>query len=89
MDEIRLLKMGKEYEKASEYAVHSYSKRLIELYALNTDKESEKLERRADLLAYQGASLDDFRKYRTMCTDKEWSEDRLKIIDSRAEADDT
>ena len=87
-DEIRLLILGKEYEKESEYTVHSYSRRLIELYALNTDKESEKLERRADLLAYQGASLEDFREYRSMCNDEEWSEDRLKIIDSRTEVDD-
>lgn len=86
-EEISLLKLGKEYDKDSEYTVHSYSKRLIELYAQNKDKESEKLERRADILANQGASLEDFRAYRAMCTDKEWSEERLKIIGFRKDID--
>lgn len=63
MEEIRLLKLGKEYEKDSEYTLHSYSKRLIELYALNKDRKSEKQERRADLLANQSASLEDVKAY--------------------------
>ncbi len=86
-EEIRLLKLGLEYEKDSAHTMHSYSKRLIELYALNNDKEAEKSERRADLFANQGASLEDFRSYRAMCTAEEWSEDRLKIIVSRKDID--
>ena len=86
-EEIRLLKLGKEFEKESSYIIHSYSSRLIELYALNNDKEAEKLERRSDLLEYQGSSLDDYREYRSMCTKEEWSEERLRIIVSRKDID--
>ena len=86
-EEIRLLKLGKEYEKDSEYTSHSYSKRLIELYTLNKDKKSEKQERRADLLANQSASLEDFKAYRALCTPKEWTEERLKIIGTRESID--
>ena len=86
-EEIRLLKLGKEYEKDSEYTLHSYSKRLIELYALNKDRKSEKQERRADLLANQSASLEDFKAYRALCTSKEWTEERVKIIESRESID--
>lgn len=86
-EEIRLLKLGKEYEKDSEYTSHSYSKRLIELYALNNDKKSEKQERRADLLANQSASLEDFKAYHSLCTSDEWAKERVKIIESRESID--
>lgn len=86
-EEIRLLILGKKYEKKSSYTMHSYSERLIELYALNKDKKAEKFERRADLLANDGASLEDYRAYRAMCTKGEWTEERLKIIGSRKDID--
>lgn len=86
-EEIRLLILGKEYEKDSDYTMHSYSSRLIEIYVLNKDEKAEKLERRADILANQGASLEDYRKYRSMCSEEEWSEERLRIIDSRKNID--
>ena len=86
-EEIRLLKLGKEYEKDSEYTSHFYSKRLIELYALNKDKKSEKQERRADLLANQSASLEDFKAYHSLCTSDEWAKERVKIIESRESID--
>ena len=86
-EEIRLLKLGKEYEKKSEYTSHSYSKRLIEIYALNNDKKSEKQERRADLLANQSASLEDFKAYHSLCTSDEWAKERVKIIESRESID--
>lgn len=86
-EEIRLLILGKEFEKGSEYAMRSYSRRLIELYASNKDKKAEKLERKADLLANQGASIEDYKTYRAMCSDEEWTEECLKIIDSRKDID--
>ena len=86
-EEIKILILGKEFEKDSSYTMHSYSKRLIELYVQNKDKEAEKLERKADLLINQGAPLEDYRAYRAMCNDEEWLEERLKIIESRNNVD--
>ncbi len=74
-EEIRLLTLGKELEKDSEYKMHSYSRRLIEIYTLNNDKGAEKLERRTDLLTNQGADIEDYRAYRAMCTEQEWPEE--------------
>lgn len=86
-EEIKILTLGKEFEKDSAYTMHSYSKRLIELYVRNKDKVAEKLERKADLLINQGAPLEDYRAYRAMCNDEEWLEERLKIIESRNNVD--
>ena len=38
-------------------------------------------------MANQGASLEDFREYRSICTDDEWSEEHLEIISSRKDID--
>ena len=86
-EEIRLLTLGKELEKDSEYKMHSYSRRLIEIYTLNNDKGAEKLERRTDLLTNQCADIEDYRAYRAMCTEQEWLEERLRIIASRKDVD--
>ena len=82
-EEIRLLKESKKYDADSIYDVHAYSERLIEIYAAIGDHDSEKRERRDDITYYQNASLDEYKAYRDMCTNKEWLKERRRIIDSR------
>lgn len=82
-EEIRLLIMGKEYDKESSYEVHKYSERLIELYSMKKDFDAEKRERRFDIFSNQSATLKDYKAYKDMCSDEEWTEERNKLIRSR------
>ena len=83
--EIRLLQMSKKLDHDESYLVHTYTERLIELYHLSGDLESEKKLRKEDLLAYPLSSIEDFRSYREMCSAEEWEKDRLQIIASQYE----
>ena len=84
-EEIRLLKQGKRLDSESDYLVHSYSQRLIELYHEQKDYQEEKAERREDFLAYQLSTLEDFRGYRKMCSDDEWEKEKSVLIKSRSD----
>lgn len=86
-EEIRLLKESKKYDKDSQYLLHEYSKRLIEIYREQNNKILEKSERKEDILTNRNASLEDIHEYRKMCEPKEWEEERLKIIKSRKDID--
>jgi len=81
-EEIRLLNESKILD-VDAYLVHSYSRRLIELYHAMNDKVSEKEERKQDFLSYQLATKEDFTHYREMCSKEEWHDERRELINSR------
>ncbi len=82
-EEIRLLKKSKLLDKESIYQTISYSERLIELYHLRKETALEKAERREAFLLNPSATVDDFRKYRELCTEEEWRQERDVLIESR------
>ena len=82
-EEIRLLKESKKLDKDSEYLVDCYSKRLIEIYKSQNDVNSEKAERRENVIANPVVTIDEFRAYRRMCSKEEWEKDKIKIISSK------
>lgn len=86
-EEIRLLNESKQLDTESSYLIHSYSKRLIELYHAKKEYSLEKAERKADFMSYQGAGTEDFRAYRKMCSREEWNKERTELIRSRVDID--
>lgn len=85
-EEIRILNESKTLDRDSDYLVHSYSKRLIELYQIQENRDREKAERREAFLSYQPAASEEFREYRALCTEEEWPSERKILIASRARA---
>lgn len=86
-EEIRLLNESKRLDEDSSYLLHTYSKRLVELYHEREEYSLEKSERRADFMAYQSAGIEDFRAFREMCSPEEWHEERIALIGSRIDID--
>lgn len=81
--EVRLLIESKKLDANSPTQIHSYSQRLIELYHIQKDRENEKKERKYVFLSSQSATLDDFRSYRSLCSEEEWVKERTELINSR------
>ena len=86
-EEIRLLIESKRYDANSPKQIHLYSQRLIELYHMQKDWDSEKKERKYDFLSSQSSTLNDFRNYRDMCSEEEWSKERIELINSRLDTE--
>ena len=82
-EEIRLLKESKALDTDSVYLVNTYSERLIEIYHTQKEYSLEKAERREAFISYQLSTIDDFRRYREMCTGEEWGKERVILINSR------
>ena len=86
-EEIHILEESKSLDHNSNGLVHSYSERLVNLYHIRGDYLKEKTERKEDYMAYQFSSLESFKKYREMCTEEEWFQERRELIDSRTSLD--
>ena len=86
-EEIRLLNESRRLDTESPYLIHSYAKRLIELYHIQKDYAREKTERKKDLIAYQEGVISDFIAYREMCSQEEWDRERAELIKSYADID--
>ena len=86
-EQIRILTESKILDKDSEYRVHRYSEELIEIYHKLGDYDNEKKERYESYINYYDASIDEFRKYREMCSEEEWLAQRKSLIDSKKDID--
>lgn len=82
-EQIHIIMESKIIDKDSEYRVHRYSEELIEIYHNLGDYDKEKKERYESYISYYEASIDEFRKYREMCTPDEWMVYRRNLIDSK------
>ena len=82
-EQIRILVESKIIDKDSEYRVYRYSERLIDIYHELGDYEREKKERYEGYINYYNATMDEFRKYREMCSENEWLKQRRNLIDSK------
>ena len=57
------------------------------MYKSQNDVNSEKAERRENVIANQVVTIDEFRAYRRMCSKEEWEKDKIKIISSKKSID--
>ncbi len=85
---IRLILLSRDYEKPTGHRAEEFAGLLVDLYGKRGDREDEKAERRWLLLTKDHLDIKDYRKYRSMCSDEEWNEEKYVLFDSRRDVDE-